>query len=95
MTVLSSQMITIRRRINALLEEGAKRKVPKCSTILKVEPLLWVYTQTEGVESTNNAAEHNIRPAVLWKKNSYGVESDRGARYVESMLSLWAIYHSL
>jgi hypothetical protein len=90
MTVLSSQMEPIRRRIKALLEEGVKRGVPKCGTILKVEPLLWVYTQTEGIEPTNNAAERSIRPAVLWKKNSFGVESDRGARYVESMLSLWA-----
>jgi len=90
MTVLSSQMEPIRHRIKALLEEGAKRGVLKCRTILKVEPLLWVYTQVEGIEPTNNAAERSIRPAVLWKKNSYGVESDRGAQYVESMLSIWA-----
>jgi transposase len=89
-TVLESQMQAIRARIKVLLEEGAKRGVPKCVPILKVEPLLWVYTQVEGVEPTNNEAERSIRPAVLWKKNSYGVESDRGARYAESMMSIWA-----
>jgi len=90
MTVLGSQMQTIRYRVKLLLEEGAKRGVPKCGTILKVEPLLWTFTQEKGIEPTNNAAEQNIRPAVLWKKRSFGVESERGAQYVESMLSIWA-----
>ena len=90
MTVLESQMHAIRVRVKALLEEGAKRGVPKYGTILKVEPLLWRFTQEKGIEPTNNIAERNIRPAVLWKKRSVGVESERGGRYVESMLSIWA-----
>jgi transposase len=108
MTVLESQLQAIRARIKALLEEGAKRGVPKCGTILKVEPLLWAFTRVEGIEPTNisrrpaknepcrslsffiNIAERAVRPAVLWKKRSFGVESERGARYVESMLSIWA-----
>jgi transposase len=90
MTVLESQMQATRSRVKALLEEGAKRGVPKCGTILKVEPLLWRFTQEKNIEPTNNIAEQNIRPAVLWKKRSFGVESERGAQYVESMLSIWA-----
>ena len=90
MTVFESQMKAIRCRIKALLEEGAKRGVPKCKTILKVEPLLWTFTREKDIEPTNNAAERAIRPAVLWKKRSFGVESERGAQYVESMLSIWA-----
>lgn len=89
MTVLESQMSPIRKRVKALLEEGASRRVPKCASILKVEPLLWTFTQEEGIEPTNNAAERSIRPAVLWKKRSFGVESERGARYVETILSIW------
>jgi hypothetical protein len=90
MTVLESQMQAIRGRIKSLLEEGAQRGVRKCDAILKKEPLLWTFTQAEGIEPTNNAAEQNIRPAVLWKKRSFGVESERGGQYVESMLSIWA-----
>jgi transposase len=90
MTVLESQMQAIRARVMALLKEGAKRGVAKCGTILKVEPLLWKFTQEEDIEPTNNAAEQSIRPAVLWKKRSFGVESERGGQYVESMLSIWA-----
>ena len=89
-TSLESQLAACRRRMSALLEEGAALGVPKCKTILKAEPLLWTFTTEASVEPTNNAAERAIRPAVLWKKRSFGVESDRGAHYVESMLSLWA-----
>ena len=88
MTILESQMKRIRDRVKALLEEGEKRGVPKCGPILKMEPLLWVFTKEEGIEPTNNAAEQNLRPAVLWKKRSFGVESERGAQYVEAMLSI-------
>jgi len=90
MTVLESQMQAIRTRIKVLLEEGAKRGVPKCGTILKVESLLWTFTKEKDIEPTNNAAEQSIRPAVLWKKRSFGVESERGGQYVETMLSIWA-----
>jgi hypothetical protein len=90
MTVLESQMGVVRARVRALLEEGAKRCVPKCGAILKMEPLLWRFTQEKDIEPTNNIAEQNIRPAVLWKKRSFGVESERGGQYVESMLSIWA-----
>jgi hypothetical protein len=90
MTVLESQIQATRVRVKVLLEEGAKRGVPKCGTILKVEPLLWRFTQEKDIEPTNNVAEQSIRPAVLWKKRSFGVESERGAQYVESMLSIWA-----
>jgi hypothetical protein len=108
MTVLESQIQATRVRVKVLLEEGAKRGVPKCGTILKVEPLLWRFTQEKDIEPTNisrrpaknepcrslsfftNVAEQSIRPAVLWKKRSFGVESERGGQYVESMLSIWA-----
>jgi len=88
MTVLESQTGAVRKRIKALLEEGKKRGVPKCGSILKLEPQLWVFTQERDIEPTNNAAERNIRPAVLWKKRSFGVESERGAQYMEAMLSI-------
>lgn len=86
----AKQVEPLRCRVRALLEEGVDRGVPKCKTILKVEPLLWTFTRNADVEPTNNAAERAIRRAVIWKKRSFGVESDRGARYVESMLSILA-----
>ena len=84
----AEQVEPLRCRVRALLEEGARRKVPKCKPILKVESLLWTFAKNANIEPTNNAAERAIRRAVLWKKRSFGVESARGARYVEAMLSL-------
>jgi hypothetical protein len=43
-----------------------------------------------GVEPTNNAAERALRPAVLWRKGSFGSASERGSRFVERMLTVAA-----
>ena len=32
---------------------------------------------------TNNGAERALRPAVLWRKGSFGCESDPGSRFAE------------
>ena len=34
-----------------------------------------------GTEPTNNAAERALRPAVLWRKGSFGSTSPRGSRF--------------
>ncbi len=44
----------------------------------------------EGVEPTNNAAERALRPAVLWRKGSFGSRSEEGCRFVERLLSVRA-----
>ena len=36
----------------------------------------------------NNTAERSIRPAVLWRKGSFGTQSAEGSRFVESMLTV-------
>ena len=37
------------------------------------------FVEFEGVPSSNNHAEREIRPAVLMRKASYGSQSERGA----------------
>ena len=51
---------------------------------------LWTFSKVEGVEPTNNAAERALRPGVLWRKGSFGSQSDRGSRFVERMLTVAA-----
>ena len=55
--------------------------------ILAHRDYLWTFVDTEGVEPTNNAAERAIRPAVLWRKGSFGTDSPDGSRFVERILS--------
>jgi len=46
--------------------------------------------RVEGVEPTNNAAERALRHAVLWRKASYGTDSEAGSRFVENILTIVA-----
>ena len=43
-----------------------------------------------GVEPTNNFAERIIRAAVLWRRTSFGTQSEAGSRFVERILTATA-----
>jgi len=90
----------IRTQLKALLQEGADYKigtkeqtplaktVRTCRQLLKVEPAMWLFVTVEGVEPTNNAAERAIRPAVLWRRTSFGTQSQAGSTFVARMLTV-------
>lgn len=48
---------------------------------------LWTFVEIEGIEPTNNFAEQLIRPYVLWRKSSFGTQSERGDLFVERMMT--------
>ena len=81
-----------REVIEALLHEGASCEHAKtrhtCKRILKRKAALWTFVDVPGVEPTNNAAERAVRPAVLWRKQSFGTQSERGSEFVERMLTV-------
>ena len=75
------------------LEEGIhhcdqKKTAGQCQHIWERFDSLWVFAGVEGVEPTNNAAERVLRRAVIWRKLSFGTQSDWGSRFVERMLSV-------
>jgi len=78
----------------AAIEIGVREKTPlaktvrTCQQLLKVETALWTFVTTEGIEPTNNAAERALRPAVLWRKNSVGSQSEAGSLFVSRMLTV-------
>jgi len=94
------QAQSIRNSIKSCLEEAAnyevgyKEKTPfaqtvrTCRKILKVEPALWLFVDVEGVEPTNNAAERAIRPAVIWRRTSFGSQTQAGSNFVARMLTV-------
>jgi transposase len=61
-----------------------------CQELLRLWDALWTFAEVDGIEPTNNAAERALRPAVLWRKGSYGTQSDGGSRFVERMLTVSA-----
>jgi len=58
-----------------------------CRELLKEERALWTFVRVDGVEPTNNLAERCVRPAVLWRKRSFGTQSAAGSVFVERMLT--------
>ena len=62
--------------------------VRSCREILKVAPALWTFLEHPDVEPTNNAAERALRPAVIHRKLSYGVQSQRGALCQSRLLTV-------
>lgn len=64
------------------------KTVRTCRRLLKVEPALWTFVYKTGVEPTNNAAERALRPAVIWRRTSFGAQSQRGSQFVARMLTV-------
>jgi hypothetical protein len=64
------------------------KTVRTCRQLLKVEPAMWLFVTTEGVEPTNNAAERAIRPAVIWRRTSFGSQTQAGSAFVSRMLTV-------
>jgi transposase len=80
-----------RRLSNALVEGGLgddTRVANFCENLLLLEPALWTFVTTQGVEPTNNFMERLLRRAVLWRKRSFGCNSEAGCRFVERILTV-------
>ncbi len=86
-----TSMLPIKARVGELLREGTTLDHDKtrrtCQNILKLEVSLWTFVRIEGVEPTNNDAERPLRRAVLWRRRSFGTQSEAGSRFVERVLT--------
>jgi transposase len=84
----------IQAEFRVLLEAGRGNASPKaaglCRALLKLWPALWTFVTVPGVEPTNNAAERALRPAVLWRRGSFGTQSEAGNAFVARLLSVAA-----
>lgn len=93
-TRFQARMRTVERYVRTDLTIGSMCASAKtagtCAELLKLEPALWTFVREPGVEPTNNSAERAIRPAVLWRKGSFGTHSEFGSRFVERILSVVA-----
>lgn len=68
---------------------GTDARVAKfCQNVLELEDALWLFTERDGVEPTNNFMERMLRLAVLWRKRSFGCNSATGCRFVERILTV-------
>ena len=90
-------MRPIREEINGLLLRGAfsgnAKLIGMCAPLYDHRDWLWTYLDIEGIEPTNNASERALRPAVIWRRLSFGTQSAQGSRFVETILTVVETCH--
>lgn len=87
------RMEPLMKRTEKLLSRGAncgQSLSGRCRRILNLKQHLWTFVQDARVEPTNNLAERIVRQGVLWRKGSFGTQSERGGHYVERILTVCA-----
>ena len=90
---LQAELERVANQMNKLLVRGwllseEKSVVRFCNNLLEIEGALWTFGRVEGVEPTNNFMERLLRRAVLWRRRSFGCNSDKGCRFVERILTV-------
>ena len=84
-------LLPLMARVSTLLQEGMAGADAKaqgtCRNLLKREAALWTFVWEPGVDPTNNAAERPLRRAVLWRRRSFGTQSEAGSQFVERILT--------
>jgi transposase len=67
---------------------GVRGVSGSCADILEHRLALWTFAHHDGVEPTNNDAERALRAFVLWRKTSFGAQSDRGSRFAARIMTV-------
>lgn len=82
----------MRLQVHELLLAGAQLEQPQtrrmCQNLLKLEVALWTFVNVDGLEPTNNLAERGLRRAVLWRRRSFGTQSEAGSEFVARILTV-------
>ncbi len=89
---LVERMAPVRSQVEALLERLARKGLDgvsgSCADILEHRQALWTFIDRPGVEPTNNHAERELRGLVLWRRRSFGSQSERGTRFAARMMTV-------
>lgn len=89
---LKRRIDAIAKELHQALEQGcccADQKTARfCANLLAIYPALWLFAVLDGVEPTNNHAERVLRKGVLWRKMSFGNQSEKGCRFTERILTV-------
>jgi transposase len=92
LAALRADLAGHRQRLHDQLQAASRCRDDKtrrfAAGLLAHERALWTFTTTPGVPATNNVSERALRHAVLWRKQSYGTQTDHGERLVERLLTI-------
>jgi transposase len=83
--------LPLMERVGTLLQEGVAGADAKtqgtCRNLLKREAALWTFVWESEVEPTNKRAERPLRRAILWRRRSFGTQSEAGSHFVARILT--------
>ena len=86
------KMKPLRLQVEAALARGVatgiKSFAGSCEDMLEHRDALWTFVDRDDVEPTNNHAERELRAFVLWRKRSFGTQSDRGNLFAERIMTV-------
>jgi len=86
------RMAPVRVQVEAVLERAAHANIRRlsgsCANILAHREALWTFVDNPQVEPTNNHAERELRSFVLWRRRSFGTQSERGNRFAERIMTV-------
>lgn len=86
------RMKKMQKEVGGWLELASECEHPKTAAtarnLLQHEVALWTFVYFEEAQPSNNWAERALRPAVIWRKRSFGADSEGGSRFVERILSV-------
>jgi transposase len=78
------------QRLTILRDDPTVQKKARgiAKDLLRQWEAIWTFVTEDAAVPTNNEAESALRKAVLWRKGSFGINSQAGARFVERILTL-------
>jgi transposase len=89
---LIQRMAPLRSQVEAALGRAVAADIAglsgSCADILEHRAALWTFIEEDGVPPTNNHAELALRDFVLWRRRSYGTQSERGNRFAERIMTV-------
>lgn len=87
-----SWMVPLRTQLESCLHRAVAADIKhlsgSCADMLEHRDALWRFVDVANVEPTNNHAERELRSFVLWRKRSFGSQSDRGDVFAERVMSV-------
>ena len=86
------RMAPVRKQFEAAVERAVAAQIPgvsgSCADMLEHRAALWTFVDRDDVEPTNNHAERELRAFVLWRKRSFGTQSERGDLFAERLMTV-------
>ncbi|MBN4059259.1 IS66 family transposase [Endomicrobium sp. AH-315-J14] len=89
---LITRMLPVRKQMEVTLTRAVsadiKRVSGSCADMLAHKEAFWNFIDRNGVDPTNNHAERELRAFVLWRKRSFGTQSERGNLFAERLMTV-------